>query len=106
MRHDKITNAVDTVLKQAGFRTKREQKYDINKLLNKQSNNILINADSALKNGVPGDILVEDWDQGEDAYFDVVVGNIFAASYVKQSATRRLWLANEKEKLKRKISKS
>ena len=52
--------------------------------------------------GIPGDIKVLKWDNitGEDLYLDIVVGNIFAKSYVDNASKSRLWLATEKERSK------
>ena len=56
--------------------------------------------------GIPGDIKANDWfDDGRangDASFDVVIGNIFAASYIKQTSKKQLFLAKRHESMKRK----
>ena len=54
----------------------------------------------------PGDIIIKNWkfknDEIGNLYLDVSVGNLFAASYVNQAAAKRLWLAEEIEKRKKK----
>ena len=50
-------------------------------------------------NGVPGDILIKNW-QNKELYLDIVVGNIFNKSYVRRAASERLYVASQKEIIK------
>ena len=93
-RHNKIRDKINKYMKQSGLNTKIEQKYKYDE--NKQE---MID-----NNGkVPGDILAYNFDDGNNYYFDVVVGNVFAKSYINNTSKTRLFLANDKEN--KKISK-
>ena len=89
-RHNSIRDEVNRLLKQAQYNTKIEQKYKYD------SNNQQVVND----NKIPGDIVAYRYDQGNDYYFDTVVGNVFASSYIKNTSkdSNRLWLAKKKEK--------
>ena len=89
-RHNKVRDEVNKFLKQAQYNTKIEQKYTFNKDKNEMITN----------NKIPGDILAYRYDQGNDYYFDAVVGNIFASTYINKTSSNngRLWLAKTKEK--------
>ena len=90
-RHNNIRNKINKYIKQSGFNTKIEQKYKYDE--NKQ---MAIELD----NKIPGDIMVYRYNDGHDYYFDVVVGNIFANSYINNTSKSRLFLANDKENKK------
>ena len=92
-RHNMIRNEVNKYMKKADYSTKLEQKYKYN-----DSNQM-----SEEVKGIPGDLVVTNWMQNsehEDYYMDVVVGNIFADSYVKSVCQKRLGLATLKEQKK------
>ena len=88
-RHNSIRDEVNKLLRQAQYNTKIEQKYKYSA----DNGQIIIN------NKIPGDILAYRYDQGNDYYFDAVVGNIFATSYINNTSkeSNRLWLAKKKE---------
>ena len=89
-----IRNEVNKYMKKADYITKLEQKYKYDEK-NQLSEEI---------KGVPGDLVVKNWTQTNNEteyYMDVVVGNIFAKSYVNTTCQRRLGLATLKEKQKK-----
>ena len=98
-----MRNVVNGVVGEAGYVSKLEQKYDQNKIIKKNGNGEIINMNEIIIKGVPGDIKIENWydDNDESVYLDVVVSNIFAASYIKQASKERLYVAKYKEKLKK-----
>ena len=85
----------------ADFKTKLEQKYDINKITEMINNGKIINVNK-YKTAVPGDIYVENWDQetGEAFYFDITIGNIYCDTYYKQAAITRGYVSNKLEENK------
>ena len=100
-RHNGLRNISLRFAKMAGFRVEIEQKY------NREMAGLDLE-DTDLDDpihGVPGDIKIYDWyddrDQDKDMYGDMVVGNIFAPSYISNTRKERLWLAKKKEKEKR-----
>ena len=88
--HNSIRNELNKWIKTAGLNTQIEQKYED------------IDNQKIKVKGIPGDIKIMQYDNmsGIDLYLDVVVGNVFAESYVKSAARERLWMAKEKEKQK------
>ena len=76
----------------ADYITQKEQKYKLD------DKNQIIRI-----NGVPGDVKVIEWFRGtfDDAYMDVVVGNVFAKTYIKDAAEKRLSTAIKWEEKKR-----
>ena len=93
-RHNMIRNEVNKCMKAADYTTKLEQKYKYNDA-NQLSEEV---------KGIPGDLVVNNWMQSDDEpeyYMDVVVGNIFADSYVNSVSQRRLGLATFKEQKKK-----
>ena len=74
----------------------------MNKLQELEQNGEVIAAFKLLT-GIPEDIKVQNYDTltGEDAYFDISVGNLFAATYVNQAANTRLYVASKVEEGKR-----
>ena len=86
-RHNKIRDEINRLLKQAEYNTKIEQKYKYD-----QNTQQMVN-----DNKIPGDTLAYRYDQGNDYYFDTVVANIFAATYVNKTSKERRWLAQKKE---------
>ena len=116
-RHNAIRNELNKCIKSAGFITRIEQKYkevnlDVPSSQNDDapssqnervpSSQSISTSASAIVKGIPGDIKILKWDNvtGEDLYLDIVVGNIFAKSYVDKTSKTRLWLATEKERVK------
>ena len=96
MRHNRIRDVVATLFRRAGYETSIEQK------LNRHSIDPRYPYDNDV-HGVPGDCKTENYFdcEGENAaWLDVVVGNVFAASYIKDAAKKRLYVAHEHEKRK------
>ena len=93
-RHDLIRNILNKKLNEAGYETKLEQKYELTD-----------EGEYKAINGVPGDILVYNWDlegaeNERNLYIDITAGNIFDSSYVNNTSKERAWLMNKKEKEK------
>ena len=95
-RHEIIKNVLNKKFNEAGYETKLEQRYEMG-----------ANGHYKKVEGVPGDILVFNWnlegDENErNMYFDVTVGNIFEASYINYTSKTRAWLLGKKEEEKSK----
>ena len=82
-----MRDEVNIGFKRAQFNTKIEQKYKYD-----EEEQQMVKDDK-----IPGDIFACSYDQWNDYYFDAVVGNISAESYIKSSSKERLWLAKKKE---------
>ena len=95
-RHEIIKNVLNKKFNEAGFQTKLEQRYVIGE-----------NGHYKRVDGVPGDILVFNWNMEGDEnernmYFDLSVGNIFDSSYINSTSKTRAWLLCKKEREKSK----
>ena len=91
-RHDLIRNILNKKLNEAGYETKFEQKYEMTD-----------EGEFKPVHGVPGDILVYNWDlEGNEnernLYIDITVGNIFDSTYINNTSKKRAWLMDKKEK--------
>ena len=99
-RHNGIRDVVVKVGRQAGMQVEIEQKY------NREMEGLDMedtDGDDPI-HGIPGDIKIQNWfdrRDNKDLFGDIVVGNIFAPSYVTNTRKERLWLAKKKEKEKR-----
>ena len=91
-----MRDELNRLLKEAAYTTEIEQKYGDHRSDPNWERNVVVE-------GVPGDIKVFDFlDSGQDrdVYLDVVIGNPYCASYLKNTSKERLWLAKEKERVK------
>ena len=106
-RHNKLRDVIDKYLVTANFNTKKEQRYTVKCKCNTEicNNNCPTDVydENKIVNGIPGDIKVFKWDieTGEDIYLDVVIGNVFASSYINGSSKERLYVAKKWETRKR-----
>ena len=90
-RHNAITDTLQQQMEYGRYQTLREQKYTMNE-------------DGKWEefNGIPGDLVVKEWNKNQNQhYFDVVVGNIVAECYYLDAEKEQLFLAKVKEKQKR-----
>ncbi len=92
-RHDTLRDALNAEFRRAGYITKIEQRW--------KDPDHDPTSPRVDPRQVPGDIKCEgfcpDGALSKDAYFDIVVGNIFADTYLPYTSKSRLWLAKEWE---------
>ena len=96
MRHHRIRDVLAELFRSAGFKVDIEQKFNRRRIQTDHYYDQEVH-------GIPGDLKIYNWwpDAPEpDAYLDVVVGNIFAASHLPQTSKHCLHLAKQKEKIK------
>ena len=96
MRHHRLRDVLADLFRSAGFKVDIEQKFNRRQIQSDHHYDPEVH-------GIPGDLKVYNWWPGApepDAYLDVVVGNIFAASYLPQTSQKCLYLAKLKEKMK------
>ena len=95
-RHDPLCDLLNNIIKQAGYQTIQEARYN----MDDNGNKIRIQQR-------PGDIKILNFDNNidtddkmRDVYLDLVVGNIYAKSYINNTSKQRLWLATNKQYFK------